>query len=74
MRTARALFVGLLCLLAAAPASAASSPVEVSLSRTQVSTRIGESFGFDSDAREHLAALRERFVPCPQLMTRLSLE
>ena len=51
MRTARALFVGLLCLLAAAPASAASSPVEVSLSRTQVSTRIGESFGFDSEIR-----------------------
>jgi hypothetical protein len=51
MKTARALFVGLLCLLVAAPASAASSPVEVSLSRTQVSTRIGESFGFDSEIR-----------------------
>jgi len=51
MRTARALFVSLLCLLATAPVSAARSPVQVSLSRTEVSTRIGESFGFDSEIR-----------------------
>ena len=51
MRAARALSVSLLCLLVAAPASAARSPVEVSLNRTEVSTRIGESFNFDSEIR-----------------------
>ena len=51
MRSARALFLSLLCLLVAAPVSAARSPVEVSLSRTEVSTRIGESFSFDSEIR-----------------------
>ena len=51
MRSARALFLGLLCLLVAAPVSAARSPVEISLSRTEVSTGIGESFSFDSEIR-----------------------
>jgi hypothetical protein len=51
MRTARVLFICLLCLMATAPVSAARSPVAVSLSRTEVSTRIGESFGFDSEIR-----------------------
>lgn len=51
MSAARALFVSLLCVLVAAPVSAARSPVGVSLSRTEVSTRIGESFGFDSEIR-----------------------
>jgi uncharacterized membrane protein len=51
MRAPRALLLGLLCLLLAAPVSAARSPVQVALSRTEVSTRIGESFGFDSEIR-----------------------
>ena len=51
MTTRRALSVSLVCLLVAAPVSAASSPVEMSLSRTEVSTRLGESFGFDSEIR-----------------------
>jgi uncharacterized membrane protein len=51
MTTTRALWVSLLCLLVAAPVSAAGSPAEVSLSRTEVSTRLGESFSFDSEIR-----------------------
>jgi len=51
MRAPQALFVSLLCLLVAAPVSAARSPVAVSLSRTEVTTSIGESFGFDSEIR-----------------------
>lgn len=39
------------CMLATAQTSAAATPLEVSLSRTDVSTRIGESFGFDSEIR-----------------------
>ena len=38
-------------LLCGAPTAAAKSPIEVSLSRGDVSTRIGESFGFDSEIR-----------------------
>ena len=49
MSTTRILLVSLLCLLVAAPASGASSTV--SLSRTEVSTRLGESFSFDSVIR-----------------------
>jgi uncharacterized membrane protein len=51
MMVPRALLLILLCLLVAAPVSAAKSPVQVSLSRAEVSTRIGESFGFDSEIR-----------------------
>jgi hypothetical protein len=55
MTTTRVLAVSLLCLLVglvvAAPVGAASSPVEISLSRTDVSTRLGESFSFDSEIR-----------------------
>jgi uncharacterized membrane protein len=51
MTTSRALSVCLFCLLVAAPVSAASSPVGISLSRTDVSTRLGESFNFDSQIR-----------------------
>lgn len=45
------MLVGLVCLLVAAPVSAASSTVGISLSRTEVSTRLGESFSFDSEIR-----------------------
>jgi hypothetical protein len=38
-------------LAAAATATAATTPVDVSISRTQVSTRLGESFGFSSEVR-----------------------
>lgn len=51
MTTGRALLVSLLCLLVAAPVSGASSPAGVSLSRTEVSTGLGESFSFDSVIR-----------------------
>ena len=33
------------------PAGAATAPLDVSLSRTAVSTRLGESFGFSSEVR-----------------------
>ena len=51
MSVARGLCIALACMLAAAQTSAARSPLEVSLSRTDVSTRIGESFRFDSEIR-----------------------
>jgi uncharacterized membrane protein len=51
MRAPRALLLGLLCLLLAAPVSAARSPVQVALSRTEVSSRLGDSFSFDSEIR-----------------------
>lgn len=51
MRKTSALLGCLLCLLMAAPAGTASSPVGISLSRTEVSTRLGESFSFSSEIR-----------------------
>ena len=66
MRWARSLvLVRLMCVLAAAPTAAAlrSTPgvggfietprLQVSISRDQVSTRLGESFSFDLTDREH---------------------
>ena len=50
MTARRGLLVGVASLLLfGAPAAAAKSPIEVSLSRGDVSTRIGESFSFDSE-------------------------
>jgi hypothetical protein len=51
MSIARGVCIALACLLVAAQTSAAKSPLEVSLSRTDLSTRIGESFSFDSEIR-----------------------
>jgi uncharacterized membrane protein len=48
MRFARALVLMLAWVAAAAPVAGAQAPVDVSLSRQEVSTRLGESFAFTS--------------------------
>ena len=49
MRLLRALAAALACVAAAAPvAAAAQAPVDVSLSRQEVSTRLGDGFAFSS--------------------------
>ena len=48
MRFARALVLMLAWVAAAAPVAEAQAPVDVSLSRQEVSTRLGESFAFTS--------------------------
>jgi hypothetical protein len=56
MTRACALALAVVCLLAGAPAAAAAGPpVEVSISRTQVSTRLGESFNFSSTVKNTAA-------------------
>ena len=51
MRARAALLLSLAGLLVVAPAVTAKSQVEVTLDRTEVSTRIGDSFSFDSRVR-----------------------
>lgn len=52
MRRARALCLAVVLVVAGAPiASAAEPAVDVSISRTEVSTRLGESFGFGTEVR-----------------------
>jgi hypothetical protein len=52
MRSVLAVFLAVVCLGAsAATASAAEPAVDVSISRTQVSTRLGQSFGFGTEVR-----------------------
>jgi uncharacterized membrane protein len=67
MNLGRALLVSLACMLVAAPAVAAKTPVEVSLSRAEVSTRIGESFDFDSEIRN------AGTQPLPELVAHLNV-
>jgi hypothetical protein len=51
MRAGAALLLSFAVLLTAAPAVAAKSPVEVAIDRTEVSTRIGDSFSVESHLR-----------------------
>jgi hypothetical protein len=67
MSKARLLGLALACLLAAAPEAAAQTsapdaPVAVSLSREQVSTRLGGSFGFSSRIRNTGTAAQSGLV------------
>ena len=48
MRRATAIALAVTCLLAPAASAATDPPVEVSLTEAEVSTRLGESFGFRS--------------------------
>ena len=49
MRVVRVLLLGVACLLAATPvASAQTSAIDVSVSRSQVSTGLGDDFGFST--------------------------
>jgi uncharacterized membrane protein len=51
MRARCAVLLSLAALLVVAPAAPGKSPVEVTLDRTEVSTRIGDSFSFESEIR-----------------------
>jgi hypothetical protein len=62
MRVVRALALMLACAAAAAPAAGAQAPVEVSLSRQEVSTRLGESFAFTSRVENRGGTAREGLV------------
>jgi len=62
MRLVGALAALLVCAAGAAPVAAAAAPADVSLSREEVSTRLGESFAFSSRIEDRGTAALDGLV------------